>query len=29
MTILAELNTLLSDMSIQTETAKLRYKALD
>ena len=29
MTILAELNTLLSDMSIQTETAKLSDKALD
>lgn len=29
MTILAELNTLLSDMEIQTETAKLSDKALD
>ena len=29
MTVLSELNTLLSDMSIQTETAKLSDKALD
>ena len=29
MTVLSELNTLLSDMSIQTETAKLSDKPLD
>ena len=29
MTVLSELNILLSDMSIQTETAKLSDKALD
>ena len=29
MTVLSELNTLLSDMSIQTETAKLSDKVLD
>ena len=29
MTVLSELNTLLSDMSIKTETAKLSDKALD